>query len=297
MSRKKFRLRKKNLTQKQIEAKRKYLSFFLFICMALFSICCCFKISVFNTNHIVEALIDSTYINALQGDIYEFATDVCLESGVGTDSIDEIITYQTIYDIENSYISSLLSASDQFNNYAFEENTAQLKQDLIDSTKDMLVLGGVEITDDVAHKIDMFATEISDYAISRIEYSMGDLLVDIVNIASRGLTIIIAVLAIIIVLSTISLLYTGKTYYRNMRFLAYSLTAATILDFAIVGLIALITSLKPLALQPSYVAQAVVNYIEQTVFDLSMTGLGALCISLFVLTLTWRLKRDQLKYS
>lgn len=297
MSSKKFRLRKKHLTQKQIDTKRKYLSFFLFICMALFSICCCLKISVFNTNHIVDALIDSTYINALQDDIHEYATDVCLKSGIGTDSVDEVITYQTVHNIENSYISSLLNASDQFNDYAFEENTAQLKQDLIDSTKDMLTLSGVEITGEMQNNIDLFATEICDYAVDRIEYSTGDLLVDIVNIASSGLTIIIAVLAIIIVLATISLLSTGNTYYRNMRFLAYSLIGATILDSAVVALIAVITTIKPPALQPSYVAQAMINYIDQTVFDLSMTALGALCVSLFVVTMTWRLKRDQQKYS
>lgn len=297
MSSRKFRLRKRNLTQKQIERKRRYLSFFLFVCMAVFSICCCLKISVFNVNHIVDALIDSTYINALQDDIHEYATDACLESGIGTDSVDEVITYQNIYDIENSYITSLLNASEQFNNYAFNENIAQLKQDLIDSTKEMLTRGGVELSEDVNGRIDMFATQICDYTVNRIEYSTGDLLVDIVNIASNSISIIIAVLAIIIVLATISLLMTGNTYYRNMRYLAYSLTAATILDFVIVGLIAFITTLRPPALQPSYVAQAMINYIDQTVFDLFMTGLGVLCVSLFVLTLTWRLKRDKQKYS
>lgn len=293
MRMKKFRLRKKNLSQKQINNKRRCLAFFLFICFVVFSICCCLKISVLNTSHIVSASIDSTYINALQDDIYQYASDCCIEAGIPFDAIDETITYENIYNIENSYISSLLNASQQFNSQAFSENIQALKQELALSTQEMLVSNGIEITDEIKNNIDVFATDVADYAQSRFVYTAGENIVTIVNIANKALTIIIPVLAIIMVLAVVSLTMTGNTKYRNLRYVAYSLTAATFFDFVIVGVIFVASYVRPPALQPSYLAQALTNYIDQSIYDLSMTALGLLCGALFVLTMTWRLKRNQ----
>jgi hypothetical protein len=101
---------------------RLFLAFFLFLCIAIFSLAISAKMTILNSDRIDYIFTNSDYVQSLCDDVSQYAHDCCLVSGIDEDAVDSVINYSTIYDLQESYTASALNTDSNYNDSAFDAN-------------------------------------------------------------------------------------------------------------------------------------------------------------------------------
>ena len=76
--------------------KRSVLSFFLYLCIALSSLCVVFLSVTANPNTFVKEFTQPSYVANVKEDVVQYTRDMCLNNSLPDDFIESTITYDKI---------------------------------------------------------------------------------------------------------------------------------------------------------------------------------------------------------
>lgn len=272
---------------------RNIVAFFLFLSIAALSLSICAKVSFINSERYAEIFTNQQYVNSLYSDVKQYAYDVCDECSIPEDSIDEVITYASIYDIEEAYALGNLTNAPQYTQTTYDDRITELKENLAQSTSDMLEEYKLDIDKNQSDGANTFAMKICDYIRSKVEFQYMDKLETLSNLGKTVSVVMIVIFSIstaVLALITFSI---GNKKYRGLRAIAYSFNASAILNFGFVLAMQIIKQVKTLVIYPTYLCDSVMNFVNSSILSVAVSACLSLGISLIIAASVWKLKRNE----
>lgn len=285
--------RDKSSSAKSHKVIRAILSFVLFICVTALSLSVCIKSTFVNPNTFVKVFTDKDYISSLQSDILQYSHDLCNECSIPFDSVDEELNYDTIYDLEMSFIAGKLGTSPQYNEVAFDENINSLNENIFSSINKIIEKYELQTASNQSKNVKTFTDKITDYAKQKIQFQYIDKLETITGIGKTVTIVLITVLAIITCVTASILFFTGSKRYRSVRSIAYSFLSSFLMNIVLVFGLELIKANKTLVIYPTYLCNAVMNYVNTCELSVAIAGAVMFFISILVIAVEWKMKRDE----
>ena len=273
---------------------RNSMAFLLFVSISLLSVSVCVKAVVLNPNEFAKIFTDKDYVNALYLDAKQYAYDVCEECSIPTDCVDEVLTFSAVYDINEAYALGSLTDSEQYNATTYVNRIDDLNSKLANATKKMLREYNIEISEgQKSSGIKSFSDKITDYVKNIIEFEYLEKLQTTVNLSKAVLIAVMAVSIILILIFTLILFASSSKKYRIFRAVAYSFIASGLLDFTAVLGVAIVRMTKELVVYPTYLCDAMMKYVVDSTNVFIMSGLASFVVAIALMTVVWKLKRDE----
>ena len=133
---------------------------------------------------------------------------------------------------------------------------------------------------------------MGEYLTKRVEFALMSQLSGVLNMArtaglAAGIGFAVFSLLLLLVIPSI-----GTKTYRSLRDVAYALSAAALLDFALVAGVKVLEQFKSLVIYPLYLSDAVMKYVYSCLQYVCLSGTILFMLSLMVITVIWRIKRN-----
>ena len=112
------------------------------------------------------------------------------------------------------------------------------------------------------------------------------------NLGKVAADIFLAVAIFLTVVFASMLYFTGNTKYRSVRSLGAAFCASSIGDLIVSLIAVIILNVKSIDIFPAFLKSALDNYIYTAVGAIAACGLVLLLISLVLLAISWKLKRE-----
>lgn len=265
------------------------LSFLLFIMLSVLSLSICFKAYIINPNTFSNMLTDRQYISALSDDIQQFASDECAKCYIADDFVGDVVNYDTVYNLEASYVHSALGTSNGYSDDAYQSNVDSFQDKLEKAIKAEVKQEGVAPA--IKDGSTRLAQKITDYAKSKTEFVYIDKLQTMLNLSNALVTTVIVISAIASAIIAVVLFFKHSKRYRSLRLILFSVQATALFDFAMVLVVAFVRIIKDLVIYPTYLCSAIMSYVGASMLVVSLSGVVMLLVSLILITIIWRLKR------
>ena len=275
---------------------RAILSFVLYLCTVMCALCFEFMAVTANPNTFVKEFTNSTYVENMRKDIVQYTKDLCALNSISDDFVDNLITYDNIYRIENAYISGEFTSTQEFSVDAYSGLLTQLKADVATSVSDVIKTKNITVEKSVKKTAaDRFADDVADYAGEVIQFGYAKQVKEFCELSKTVCSILVAVCGVVGICAVILLFKRTSKNYRATRNIACSLLASTVMNLIVLVAVAVIKSTRQLVVYPTYLVDVFMRWINDSMYALAI-GSGFLGI-LFVAfaCVTWKLKHDSMK--
>lgn len=272
---------------------RSVLAFFLCLAITALSLCVCIRTTFLGKNSLVSVVTDDQYVAAVKDDLLEYAHSLCDACGIAYDSVDSAITYDSIYNVEEAYISGLLGASQEYTSTTYQDLIAALGDNIEEQTKSMMEAKHIHADATLTNPAGIFADKIEDYLTQRVELPRAEKMATLINLATTGSwggVVGFAILVLVLALVVISI---GNKRYRAVRFTAYATLAAGALDFLLVGGVEIVKRHKQLVLYPLYFSETLLRYVNRCLTSVSLAGAVLVFLSVIIMCIVWKMDRDK----
>lgn len=279
-------------TTKTQKAWRRVLAFVLFLTLTALSLFICVRTTFISKSSLIGIFTDADYVTAAQGELLDYAHDLCDACGVPYDSVDNAISVDKISEIKEAYIAGLLGASQEYTQTTYQDLIVALGDDIETQTKAMMKNRNIHTDDTVSNPAGAFADKIEEHLTEATELPHAEQLSTALNLAKTGslaAVIFLAVLALILALIVVSI---GTTRYRAVRYLAYASLSAALLDFLLVGGVQIVKQVKTLVLYPLYLSDALMRYVNRCLMSVSLSGGVLLLLAAVIMCIVWKMDRD-----
>lgn len=275
------------------KAGRNIIAFFLFLSIVALSMSVCAKVSFLNSEKYAQIFTNQKYVDSLYNDVRQYAHDICKECSIPTDSVDEVITYSSIYDIEEAYALGNLANAPQYTQTTYDDRINELKETLAQSTDKMLKECRLDVDGSQSEGVNAFTLKISDYVRNRVEFQYMDKLETIANIGKTVCIVMIVIFTVLTVLLALIAFSVGNKKYRGLRAVAYSFNASAVLQFGFVLAMQVIKQFKTLVIYPTYLCDSVMSFVNSSIFSVAISACISIGISLIIAVTVWKLKRNE----
>ena len=272
---------------------RRILAFFLFLTVSLLSLTVCVRLSFVSKSAIADTLTSDTYVQGVYKNVSDYAHDMCDECSIPYDSVDSVITYDSVYQVQKAYFYGLLSVTEEFTDSAYKDYIANIGSDLETSTLSMLREQNIPVEGRAKEKVNLFAEKITQYITEVSELSFTnyiDAIVSFGSIASIVAMIGLFLLATVLVLFIVSI---GKKLYRALRDIAISFYAAALLNIVLIFGVQAVKHFKTLLLYPRYLSDAIMEYVNNCIASVAVSSAVLFVIALAITTVVWTMKRNE----
>lgn len=277
--------------------KRNILSFFLFLSIVMLSLSIIGSSVIFNSNAFSEIFTDSTYVSKMQKDIIEYGEDLCRKNSIPKDFMPRVIRYNTIMELEKSYVNNALSVSDEFevyNDYAYGVLLEQLQVDIENAAKQAVKASGLEIAKGQAETgARTFAQNITEYIQKRVEFSYMDELCDVAGKGKKICSAFVVLSVVACVALIASVFKSDGKKYRKLRNIAISALSASLFDFIMLLAIVIVRVTKDLVIYPTYLAEAFMRHVDLSMATIGITAMLLFIIAIALMACIWTMKRTE----
>lgn len=282
------------MSRRKISKNKKFrltTGFFLYVFIALFSLSCCGIFCIANSKNVADTFTSYSYVESLKADIIQYTSDRCSEASISDEFAQKSIDYDTVHQLEESYIYGMMNVSDQYTDKAFDALMNNYEENLVKALQDMVNQQGVKI--DSKDGLNSFCSDIANYTRDKIEFKYATQLKSTVKKVRILSYVVFVISAIMLIVLSILMFKKGGKNYKVTRNLAYSFLSAFILDYILLFAGLMVKLTKNLVIYPLYLANAFMGYYDGVL--LSITFAGAICLlaSVIMATFTWRFKRNE----
>ncbi len=274
---------------------RSFLAFVLFLTISLLSLLCCVRFSFITPRSMVNIFVNEEYVTALRNDVLEYSHDLCRDCMLPEDALDSTVTYETVYGIENAYISGALGASREFTKTTYEDNVAELKKNIETAVNAAVKDNNISVDKNQKNGAAQVSEFVSTYLIKRIQIAHLDMLETVINIGKLASTIGIVVLAVLAVILVLIIISIGNKRYRALRSVIHSVNAAAILNLILILGVQIVKHFKTLVLYPTYVADAFMRYVNRCEGVVGFSSLVLFTVAFMLMIVVWKLNRETKK--
>ena len=274
---------------------RDRVSFFLYVAVAVVSVCICCLVTVANPSAFVKAFTTSNYVESLRDDVSLYVSDMCKKNNVPDDFVGDVVKYDDMYYLETAYVSGQLGASKQYNENAFNSMLAEYKVEMQNEIKKELSARNIKLTKSSENNLALFCDDIASYIESRISFKYMNNVRNGVKIIRIISYILIAVFGISGIALAVWLSVKGGKSYKVLRSTAGCFLGASLINVITAISIGIVNATKELVIYPLYIAQAFVDYTEVTAITFASCSAIMFFIFLVMLVFGWKLKRSEME--
>ncbi|WP_296078975.1 hypothetical protein [uncultured Eubacterium sp.] len=272
---------------------RTLLSFVLYLCIVMCALCFEFMFVTANPKTFVYEFTNSTYVENLRCDIAQYTKDLCAVNSISDDFVDNLITYDNIYKIENAYISTEFVSTQEFSQDAYGGLLDQLKENVATSVANVVKSENLTVEKTVKNTaIDEFADDVADYAGKVIQFGYARQVKDFCDLSKTVCSILIAVCSAIGIGIIISLFKQTSRKYRATRNIAYSLLASVVMNLIVLAAVAIIKATRQLVIYPTYLVDVFIRWLNDSMCALAIGSFVLAVLFAVFACVTWKMKRD-----
>lgn len=268
-------------------------AFFLFLVIAALSLSVCLKISFLNPVKHTEIFTNQDYVTSLYEDVKEYSYDLCLQSSIPADAVDEVITYSNVFDIEEAYAQGQTGISVEYTQTTYEDRLKEFSENLSSSLKKTVKQYSLSNEKDAEKGAKEFAQRVTSYLKNKVEFVYMDKLVTIQNLGKTISVVLIVIFAILALVLALVVFSVSDKRYRALRSISHSFIAASLLQLLFVSGVQIIKQVKSLVIYPLYLSESVMKFINSCVLSVGISAFVSFVISMVLITVVWKLKRNE----
>ena len=274
---------------------RSFFSFMLFLSLSATFVFAGLRITVLNQNSIADIFLNSEYIQALYNDVSEYSEDMCMKCGVPKECVDQVITYNSINEVQNSYTLGAFEMDEMYTDTTYIENINTLKKDLISNINSVVKSNKLSVEASLKTKgAEKMAEDITSYIRNKVEFRYVS---DIQGIINVGVPVVNVGIGFFAIISLAFLLLTASfadKKYRGLRSVCYSIFSVSALNLLLVIMVGIVSIFKNLLIYPLYLCDSLMRYIGLCVSTFLIEALFLFIVGVMISAVGWKFKRDNI---
>lgn len=264
---------------------RNILAFCLFVVLGILSVACVTKAVLLNGSVVQNQFTDYN----VASDLIDYTSDSFIKNGLDSSNVSNVITQAKAEKIISSFAAGQFRAKAGYTSKSYSSDVDSLMNDIKSELEEQISASGFEKNESVQNaqleKIRSFidnSLKLPKTKLIETAMNMGKIVADIFLAVAIFLTLVFG-----------SMLYfTGNTKYRSVRSLGAAFCASSIGDLIVSLIAVIILSVKSIDIFPAFLKSALDNYIYTAVGAIAACGAVLLLISLALLAISWKLKRE-----
>ena len=258
-------------------------AFCLFVVLGILSVACVTKAVLLNGSVVQNQFTDYNVVSVFRQDLIDYTSDSFIKNGLDSSNVSNVITQAKAEKIISSFAAGQFRAKAGYTSKSYSSDVNSLMNDIKSELEEQISASGFEKSESVQNaqleKIRSFidnSLKLPKTKLIETAMNMGKIAADIF------LTLVFG-----------SMLYfTGNTKYRSIRSLGAAFCASSIGDLIVSLIAVIILSVKSIDIFPAFLKSALDNYIYTAVGAIAVCGAVLLLISLALLAISWKLKRE-----
>ena len=253
---------------------RNILAFCLFVVLGILSVACVTKAVLLNGSVVQNQFTDYNVTSVFRQDLIDYTSDSFIKNGLDSSNVSNVITQAKAEKIISSFAAGQFRAKAAYTKSELEEQISASGFEKNESVQNAQL---EKIRSFIDNSLKLPKTKLIETAMN-----MGKIAADIFLAVAIFLTLVFG-----------SMLYfTGNTKYRSVRSLGAAFCASSIGDLIVSLIAVIILSVKSIDIFPAFLKSALDNYIYTAVGAIAVCGAVLLLISLALLAISWKLKRE-----
>lgn len=273
---------------RSIKKFRSFLSFVLFVLVTVLSLSICTNSYFANSSNIEKHFVSYNYISSFREDIVQYSSDMFIKDGLSDENLDDVITYDLVKELTNSYYRSQFETNSSFTADSVANNVESIIAPISSELKLQLDNSSYKYNKE---KADELTENIGNYINERISLAGTNYIQTAVNIAKIVSLVVSIVMAVFVAVLCLIIYFLGTVRYRSVRAISFSFTSAGILSLIISLIVYIISKVKIIDIFPMYLREAVMDYINACIGVVAISGATLLLISFVIICVVWKLKR------
>lgn len=265
-------------------------AFCLFVVLGILSVACVTKAVLLNGSVVQNQFTDYNVVAVFRQDLIDYTSDSFIKNGLDSSNVSNVITQAKAEKIISSFAAGQFRAKAGYTSKSYSSDVDSLMSDIKSELEEQISASGFEKNDSVQKaQLEKIRSFIDD---NSLKLPKTKLIETAMNMGKIAADIFLAV-AIFLTLVFGSMLYfTGNTKYRSIRSLGAAFCASSIGDLIVSLIAVIILSVKSIDIFPAFLKSALDNYIYTAVGAIAVCGAVLLLISLALLAISWKLKRE-----
>lgn len=269
---------------------RKILSFFLFLSLILLSISCVLKGAIINPTMIENRFTSFSVISSFRQDVITYTKDSFLKNGLNDENIDDIISQAKAQNILKAFAAGEFKSKAGYTSESSKQEVDNLCNDIKAEIKKQAELSGFDDNEQAAEN----QTQVIKEFINKQLVIPGTKYIETaLNVGKIGVSIFVAVSVFLVLVFGSMLFFTGKREYRSIRSIGVSFCSAGLTDVFASIIAAIIFGIKSIDIYPLFIKKALDSYISTSIGALCACGGCLILITLVLLAVSWKLKRER----
>lgn len=268
---------------------RNILAFCLFVVLGILSVACVTKAVLLNGSVVQNQFTDYNVTSVFRQDLIDYTSDSFIKNGLDSSNVSNVITQAKAEKIISSFAAGQFRAKAGYTSKSYSSDVDSLMSDIKSELEEQISASGFEKNESVQNAQ---LEKIRSFIDNSLKLPKTKLIETAMNMGKIAADIFLAV-AIFLTLVFGSMLYfTGNTNYRSVRSLGAAFCASSIGDLIVSLIAVIILSVKSIDIFPAFLKSALDNYIYTAVGAIAACGAVLLLISLVLLAISWKLKRE-----
>lgn len=268
---------------------RNILAFCLFVVLGILSVACVTKTVVLNGNTVQNQFTDYNVTSAFRQDLVDYTSDTFIKNGLDSSNISNVITQEKAEKIIASFAAGQFRAKAGYTSKSYSTDIDELINDIKSELETQITASGFEKNENVENAQ---LKKIRAFIENSLKLPKTKLIETAMNLGKVAADIFLAVAIFLTVVFASMLYFTGNTKYRSVRSLGAAFCASSIGDLIVSLIAVIILNVKSIDIFPAFLKSALDNYIYTAVGAIAACGLVLLLISLVLLAISWKLKRE-----
>lgn len=268
---------------------RNILAFCLFVVLGILSVACVTKTVVLNGNTVQNQFTDYNVTSAFRQDLVDYTSDTFIKNGLDSSNISNVITQGKAEKIIASFAAGQFRAKAGYTSKSYSTDIDELINDIKSELEAQITASGFEKNENVENAQ---LKKIRAFIENSLKLPKTKLIETAMNLGKVAADIFLAVAIFLTVVFASMLYFTGNTKYRSVRSLGAAFCASSIGDLIVSLIAVIILNVKSIDIFPAFLKSALDNYIYTAVGAIAACGLVLLLISLVLLAISWKLKRE-----
>lgn len=268
---------------------RNILAFCLFVVLGILSVACVTKTVVLNGNTVQNQFTDYNVTSAFRQNLVDYTSDTFTKNGLDSSNISNVITQEKAEKIIASFAAGQFRAKAGYTSKSYSTDIDELINDIKSELETQITASGFEKNENVENAQ---LKKIRAFIENSLKLPKTKLIETAMNLGKVAADIFLAVAIFLTVVFASMLYFTGNTKYRSVRSLGAAFCASSIGDLIVSLIAVIILNVKSIDIFPAFLKSALDNYIYTAVGAIAACGLVLLLISLVLLAISWKLKRE-----
>lgn len=277
-------------TKKEVILKY-FFSFITFVMLTVLSFLICARSVFFSPVFLEKSFTNYEYTMELYENIEDYAVSCCKSSNIDSYAVEKAITFETVKELNDAYISEKLKTDGKFNEETYDYFISDLKTTLQSLLEEQMEVSSVEINDAADKGIENMIEDITAYINRAVSVSHAEDIYSFIRVADIVLMIAAVVAAVITGAFAVIVCYIGEKRYRGIRYAAYSVGGSALINMVFAVILNAYSDSMKFTLYPNYLQFALENHINNAILALICASVSLFAVFVILLAVCWKLKR------